>query len=167
MTVGEESEVADLDKAVRQDMQQEPADKLDRIQGHGFLSVVVCRVPPAERHLAITHSDQASIGNSYAVCIPGQILEDVFRPPKGGSDLDHPFWFPESPKETVESFRPLERLNLSGQAELFTAIGGGEMCEKLTAKHFAQHGAGKKEPFTGVNPGRAIGGKAAGRNETV
>jgi hypothetical protein len=31
MTVGEESEVADFDKAVGQDMQQEPVDKLDSI----------------------------------------------------------------------------------------------------------------------------------------
>jgi hypothetical protein len=31
MTVGEESEVADFDKAVRQHVQQDPADKLDRM----------------------------------------------------------------------------------------------------------------------------------------
>jgi hypothetical protein len=37
----------------------------------------------------------------------------------------------------MESFRPLKPLNLSGQAELSTAKGGGEMCEKFTAKHLA------------------------------
>jgi hypothetical protein len=57
VTVGEESEVADFDKAARQDMEQEPTDKLDRIQCHGFLRIVVGRVPPAERHLAVRHFD--------------------------------------------------------------------------------------------------------------
>ena len=71
------------------------------------------------------------------MCIPGQVLEDVVGSPEGRPDLDHPFWFPEGAQETVESFRPLEPLNLSGQAELFTAKGGGEMREKFTAKHLA------------------------------
>ena len=57
MTVCQESEVADFHEAVRQDMQQKPADKLDRIQGHGFLRIVVGRVPPAECHLTIGRSD--------------------------------------------------------------------------------------------------------------
>lgn len=57
MTVGEETEVADFDKAGRQDMQQKPADKLYRMQGHGFLRIVVGRVSPAECHLTIAHSD--------------------------------------------------------------------------------------------------------------
>jgi hypothetical protein len=57
MTVCQESEVADFHKAVRQDMQQKPADKLDGAQGHGFLRVSVGRVPPAECHLTIRHSD--------------------------------------------------------------------------------------------------------------
>src|SRR5271170_2890993 len=101
------------------------------------------------------------------MCIPGQILEDVFGPPEGRPDLDHPFWFPESPQETMECFRPLEPLNLSGQAELFATKGGGEMGEKFTAKHLAQHGARKKEPFAAADPRRAVERKTAGGNQTM
>jgi hypothetical protein len=84
VTVGEESEVADFDKAAGQDMEQEPADKFDCMQGHGFLRIVVGRVPPAEHHLTVRHFDQPSIGDSHAVCVSGQILEDVVGSPEGG-----------------------------------------------------------------------------------
>lgn len=101
------------------------------------------------------------------MCVPGQILEDVFGPSEGGPDLDHPFWFLEGPQEMVESFRPLEPLKLPGHAELFTAICGGEMCEKFPAKHFAQHGARKKEPVAAADPGRSVRREAAGWNQTM
>jgi len=88
----------------------------------------------------------------------------VFGPSEGGPNLDHPFGFPEHPQETVESFRALERLNLSGQAKLLKAQGGGEMCKELTAKHLGQDGARKKEPLPAVDPGGAIRSKTAGGN---
>jgi hypothetical protein len=56
-------------------------------------------------------------------------------------------------------------LNVSGQAELFVAKGGGEMCDEFPAKHLAQHGARKEKPFPAADPGRAIGGKTASGNQ--
>ena len=40
--------MADLDEAEGKDMQHEPPDKLDRIQGHRFDLIGVFGVPPSE-----------------------------------------------------------------------------------------------------------------------
>ncbi len=41
VAVGEQSEVADLDEACGQDVEQEAADELDRIKGHDAAAVAV------------------------------------------------------------------------------------------------------------------------------
>ena len=57
VAVGEQAEVADLDEARGQDMEQEAADELDRIQGHDPDAVVVFGIAPAEAHLAVNEID--------------------------------------------------------------------------------------------------------------
>ena len=73
MAVGEEAEMADFDKAGRQDMQQETPDKLDRLQCHKFLLIVIGGVSPAEGHLALSHFDETSIGDSNSMRIARQV----------------------------------------------------------------------------------------------
>jgi len=53
IAVGEQTEVADLDEARRQDVKQEAADELDRIEGHDPDAVVVFGIAPAERYLTV------------------------------------------------------------------------------------------------------------------
>jgi hypothetical protein len=53
IAVGKESEVPDLHKSAGQDMQEEPPNKLDRLQCHLFNLIVVLRVSPAEADPAI------------------------------------------------------------------------------------------------------------------
>ena len=53
IAVGEQAEVADLDEARGQDVKQEAADELDRIEGEDLDAVVVFGVAPAEAHLAV------------------------------------------------------------------------------------------------------------------
>ena len=53
ITIGEQAEVADLDEARGQDVKQEAADELDRIEGHDPDAVVVFGVAPAETYVAI------------------------------------------------------------------------------------------------------------------
>jgi len=53
VAVGEQAEVADLDEARGQDVEQEAADELDRIEGHDLDAVIVFGVPPAKAHLAV------------------------------------------------------------------------------------------------------------------
>src|SRR5271170_6450470 len=67
MTVAEEAVVADAVKSVRQHMDQEAADELPRLEGHGLLAVVVPVILPAEADLAVLHRQQAVVGDSDAM----------------------------------------------------------------------------------------------------
>ncbi len=51
--VGEEAEVADADQAGGQHVEQEAADELDRIEGHGLGAGMVRVVFPVEADLAV------------------------------------------------------------------------------------------------------------------
>jgi hypothetical protein len=63
VSVGKQSEVADLDEAGGQDMEQEAADELDRVELHDAAAVVVSGVPPSEAHLAVIEAEESSVGD--------------------------------------------------------------------------------------------------------
>ena len=56
--VGQEAVVPDPHEPRRQDVQEEPADELGRLQGHRLLPPAVGVVLPAERDLAVLQGDQ-------------------------------------------------------------------------------------------------------------
>ena len=57
VAVGEQSEMADLDEAGGQDMEQEAADELCRIEGHDAAAVVVPGIAPAKAHLSVIEAE--------------------------------------------------------------------------------------------------------------
>ena len=67
VSVRQESEVADLDKAGRQDMEQEATDELHRIERHDLAAVVVFGVAPAKTHLTLDQAQQSAVGNGDAM----------------------------------------------------------------------------------------------------
>ena len=90
VAVGEQSKVADLDEACRQDMEQEAADELDRVEVHNGAAVVVSGISPAEAHLSAVEAEQSSVGDGDAVGIAGQVLQNVFGAAEGRLGVDHP-----------------------------------------------------------------------------
>src|SRR5208337_4930520 len=56
ISVSEQAEVADLDEARGQDVEQEAADEFDRIEGRDLAAVVVFGVAPAEAYRPLTRS---------------------------------------------------------------------------------------------------------------
>jgi len=67
VAVGEQPEVADLDEASGQNVEQEAADELDRVQGHDAAAVVVSGVSPAEAHLSAVEVEQSPVGDGDTV----------------------------------------------------------------------------------------------------
>ena len=86
----EEAEVADLDEAGRQHVEQKAADELDGVQRHELVLVVIGRVSPAEGRMAIAHLDQAPVGDGHAMRVAGQVLEDMLGSAEGRLGIDHP-----------------------------------------------------------------------------
>ena len=64
--IGEEAEVADADQAGRQHVEQEAADELDRIEGHGLGAGMIRVVFPVEADMAVFQSAKAMVGDGHA-----------------------------------------------------------------------------------------------------
>jgi hypothetical protein len=90
VTVGEQAKVTNLDEPGRQHMQQETAQKLDRIEVHDPDAVVMSGVAPAEAHLTIGETQQSTVGNGNAMSVTSQILEDVCGTAEGRLGVNDP-----------------------------------------------------------------------------
>ena len=90
-TIGQESELADTDQTSRQYVQQKAADELDRLQGHDLGAAVIPIILPVKADAAVFQRSKAVVGNSHAVSVAGQILEDPLGSPEGWLSVDHPF----------------------------------------------------------------------------
>lgn len=60
------------------------------------------RVSPAERHSAILHPDEATVGDRDSMSIASQILEHLLGTAKGGLGVDHPVPLLALSKEPIE-----------------------------------------------------------------
>ena len=91
VSVSQQAEVADLDEARGQDVEQEAADELDRIEGHDLGAVVVFGVAPAKAHLAVNEIEKSAVGDGDAVSIASQILQHMLGSAEGRLGIDNPF----------------------------------------------------------------------------
>src|SRR5271169_1981504 len=73
--IGEEAKVANADQAGRQHVEQEAADELDRIEGHGLSAGMIRVVFPVKADMAIFQSAKPMVGDGDAMSVASQILE--------------------------------------------------------------------------------------------
>ena len=71
-------------------MEQETADELDRIEGHGLGAGVIRVIFPVEADAAIFQGSKPVVGDGDAMSIAGQILEHAAGSAEGRLDVDHP-----------------------------------------------------------------------------
>ena len=105
VAVGKQSEVADLDEAGRQDMEQKAADELDRIEGHDAAAVVVPGVAPAKAHLAVVEAEEPSVGDGDPMRVAGQVLQHMFGSAEGRLGIDHPLFSAQGTEQRVKCAR--------------------------------------------------------------
>lgn len=77
ISVGEETKVTDLHKAMRQDMHEETADELKSRNSHDLPMIVIPVVTPLEGDLITFELENAIVGDSDAVSIPTEIINDA------------------------------------------------------------------------------------------
>jgi hypothetical protein len=166
--VRQEAEMADLDEAGRQDVKQEPADELDRVERQELLLIPVGRVSPAEGHVAIVHIEQAAIGDGHPVRIASQVLEDMLGIAEGRLGIDHPVQSLELSEEPIEFNRLLESSERAAQPEFVSAISAAEQHQELAPKHLGEDFAGQEESrMASADPTGVIRGEAASGNQAV
>ena len=130
--IGQKTEMADLDEAAWQHMQQEAAHKLQGVQGHGLLLVAVCRITPAKSDLTVFEAKKSTVGDSYAVSVMSQVLNDMPRAGKGLLGVDDPVFIFERPGKSMESFALLKRRQRSAEAQLASTKRALEKSEDLS-----------------------------------
>jgi len=77
--VGQKAEEADADEAMRQHMEEEAAQKLFRRHCHELLFAAMRVILPAEGNLTISEGHNPMVGNSNAMCVASQVMENVMR----------------------------------------------------------------------------------------
>ena len=104
VAVSEEAVVADAVLALGQDMDQEPADELVCLQGHGCVppGTVDAVVLDAEGDAALIHADQSAVGDRDAVRVARQVCQHRSWSGEGLLGIDDPVDFAQRLQESVE-----------------------------------------------------------------
>jgi hypothetical protein len=89
-SVCEEAEVADTNQAFGQNVKKKSAQELICRNGHDFVLGAVSIVSPAEGDAIVLESHESMVGDSYAMSVAGQIVENVFGAAEGRLGIDHP-----------------------------------------------------------------------------
>ena len=85
-------------------MEQEPPQKLLGVDGHQPLPAVAGIIFPAKGDLAIGNVDDPVVGDSDAMCVSRQIVEDVLRSSEWPLSVDHPVVTKQRPEKSIECF---------------------------------------------------------------
>ena len=71
-------------------MEQETSQELLRGKRHLFLLIAMGVILPAEGNPILVESQEAVVGDSYAMSIAGEITDDVLWPGERWFGIDHP-----------------------------------------------------------------------------
>jgi len=90
LPVGEKTEVANAHEPWRQQVKQEPSEKLVGRECHHALAIVVRGVSPAEADVAIVESHQPAIGDGDTMGVGPEITKNMFGAPEWRLGVDDP-----------------------------------------------------------------------------
>ena len=90
MGVGQEPEVTDPAKAIRQHMQKEAANEFAGIERHHLGFVARAVVLPAEANTAVVTIEKSAVGDGNAMGVAAEIVKNLLRPSEGPLGIDHP-----------------------------------------------------------------------------
>ena len=116
--VGEEAEVTDADEAVGDDMEEEAADELRRLQLHHLHAIPVGVVLPTESDTTVLEAEDALVGEGHAVGIAAQVLEDLLGAGEGAFGVHDPVRLPKLAEPLSEGAGVGEGGSRSGEDEL-------------------------------------------------
>ena len=86
-------------------MKKKSAQELIYGNGHDFLLAAVSIVSPAEGDAIVFKGHEPMVGDSDAMSVAGQIVENVFGAAEGRFGINHPVLLAKLPEEIVECSR--------------------------------------------------------------
>jgi hypothetical protein len=102
---GEETEVADADEALGEQMQEEAAQELTKREGHQLLLIVVSGVAPTKGDLAVVERNQSVVGDGYAMSVAAQVVEYELGTTERWFGVDDPIFPKQWPEPGCEDLR--------------------------------------------------------------
>jgi hypothetical protein len=108
--VGQEAEVPQPVEPVRRDVEHQPPQEFDGVQGQRAQAMATLVILGAEGHLAVLQGHETMVGNGHTVGIAGQVLQDMPRVWEGFFGVDHPLLIVQGGEELLPRSRLGERL---------------------------------------------------------
>lgn len=136
--------MADLDEALWQHVEEEPAQKLVWCEGDGVAAT------GAEGDAAGVEGNEPAVGKSDAMSVAAQITENVLWSAEGRFGVDDPALSLKLVAEMLE-------LSWSGQAQVAARMSLPQTREKFAAKECAQNTDRKQEVFASPDPTLVVG----------
>ena len=106
--VGEKAEMADADEACWKGVKQEPPDKFFRGQSQNIAFIPVVAVAEGEGDAAVFDIEDAVVGNSDAVGIAAEVVEDFIRSAERRLGINDPALLAEPGEQAGEPGPGLE-----------------------------------------------------------
>ena len=135
LAVSQKPIMADSDEALGQGVEEKAVDKVHRAEG-GLLEDMVLAIFVPETHHALLESKKATIGDSDAVGVASEILQDVLRIGDGVPHTDDPFVLIKLVFKLAVGLFEVQVSTASGSSELIAELatkdqGEGFLVEKI------------------------------------
>jgi hypothetical protein len=117
-TVGEKAEEADADEASGKHMEKKSPQEFLRGYGHQLLFVAMRIIFPPKCDFAICESHDPVVGDSHAMCVARQIVQDMIRPSERRFRINHPVVSIERTKKRTEGGCLGQSIQSAGKAQL-------------------------------------------------
>ena len=137
--------MADADKALGEQMQEEATQEFIECQGHQFLLVIVSRVSPTKSYLAVVEGNQSMVGDRHAVGVTAEILQYILGTAEGWFGVDDPVFSEQWPEPGSEGLGLSEQCQIAGKVKLAMRKGRLESVDELAAKDASEHRDREKE----------------------
>src|SRR5206468_1588703 len=165
--VGEEAEVANADKAVRDDVKEKATDEFLGRERHDLHAVAVGVVSPAEAHDSVGVADEPLVGDRDAVGVPTEVLEELGRPGERPLGEHDPVMLPKVPEPSREGLRLSQRGEQAGEVELAGGEGAVKRLQVFAAEDPSERPDREEKAGRRGDPARAVLGERAAGHDTV
>jgi hypothetical protein len=148
-------------------VQEEPAEELDRVQGHRPSLSAARVVLPEELDLVTLQADQPPIADRRPVGVARQVFEHLFGPAERRLGVDDPLGLGRRRETALERGRVRQGGEVAVEGELSPVEGGAEQREELAPEHPAEDADREEETRATGDPTRAVGRQPAAGHDAM
>src|SRR3974390_3756166 len=160
-----EDVVSVFDKPGRENVPQEPADKLRGGDGHQPLVSGPAVVPGSEGDRPLDQAHQSMVNDGHPVGVAAEVMIGLGGAAESPLGVDDPLFSSEFPEEALELHRVFKTGNLAPQSALTESLLQG--LQKLASDDLGEGPDGEEEAVSGCDPSAAIRAESPARDHQV